>query len=262
MKNFWVTLSILCFCLIAAGSPKDLKIQFIIDEDYLISYTMMRNPVGMYIEDVNQFKDMIWDLDKKSYNQIRYYENHNPQALSLFVKEQHKEFVASIKKSKLYENHLRQTQDYIQTSLKEWEKNLPVAYDFMKRITGQEFNNEITVYITHPAVGNGRMWDKKKNIISFGAWPQFDNYFTVYIWHEIMHLYLPLDPEAHAIIQLATDNALREKMNGTTHPPFVGHESLFPLMENILPLWQNYLAKPDGIERFYLRIKRDVADSP
>ncbi|MBI2019365.1 hypothetical protein HYS95_01690 [Candidatus Daviesbacteria bacterium] len=82
------------------------------------------------------------------------------------------------------------------------------------------------------------------NDIAWGHAPEWNNYATVYLWHEALHSYLDYTDLSHALIQFVTDNELRVRLNkGDTYPPFVGHKDLFPLMNKLLPNWQSYLAE-------------------
>jgi hypothetical protein len=64
----------------------------------------------------------------------------------------------------------------------------------------------------------------------------------VYLWHEILHSYLPKDPISHCLIQLITDNGIRVLLNKEEQLfPLIGHPALSTLMEAIYPKWEEYL---------------------
>lgn len=74
---------------------------------------------------------------------------------------------------------------------------------------------------------------------------KFDHYDVVYLWHEVLHSYLPTTDIAHCLIQFMTDNGLRQLLNPKEEEfPLVGHPYLNPLMEKIYPYWKEYLKRP------------------
>jgi len=113
------------------------------------------------------------------------------------------------------------------------------------------------VYITHPSLKNGQYLGENK--ITLGHNEDWPNYFTIYLWHEILHSYLGKTDLEHALIQFITDEELRIKLNGGEYPPFVGHKNLFPLMERILPFWRKYLKnKSKNIIEFKNNLKNKI----
>lgn len=85
----------------------------------------------------------------------------------------------------------------------------------------------------------------------------FPHYNTIYMWHEIMHSYLPAVSSdgkvEHAVIELLTDDEMRARFNNSIYPPFVGHEELKPLKENLLASWRKYLKSPQKKINEYLK---------
>lgn len=119
----------------------------------------------------------------------------------------------------------------------------------MEDITGLQFDESFTVYITHPSMRNGRSWGN--NIISWGCKEAWPNYSVVYIWHEILHTYFDRSEKSHALIELITDNELRAQLSGVTYPPFEGHADLAILKKKLLPQWKKYLkSAPRDIKNF------------
>ena len=113
-------------------------------------------------------------------------------------------------------------------------------------MTGFDFNKTIVVYIVHSSLPSGKTFIfAEGQPILWGHNDLFENYTTVYLWHEILHTYLGTSQLEHALIQLIADNELRIQLNGGSYPPFEGHAYLLPLMKKVLPLWNEYLAKTD-----------------
>lgn len=231
------------------GSP---AIDLILDDNYLVLYTLGRSTAqGHLSDDVVKFQDFAWDLNQPLYREIRNLKYGSVEALLQATREEEiQNFINILINSDEYKAVRNQTRSYIESSIDEWNKNLEISTAFIKKYSGFDLNKKIRLYITHPAVGNGRMQNRNKNIISFGAWPTFDNYFTVYVWHEIMHLYMGLDDISHATNQLLTDNDLRVHLNHEALYPLQGHEALKPLMFKLLPWWRAYKKSPTSLNDF------------
>lgn len=255
---FFIFILIANFNLFAQEKMPLPNVQFMINENYLVTHSLSKGAYGKYADDIVSLQNLAWDMDQTNYRTARSFGKHNidifdeakiPVALLLFIKK--------VKATPEFKKVLIQTQDYLNESLKEWNENLSRSTTFMTSISGLDFIKGLpfTVYITHPASGNGTTWNKEQRLISFGSWATFPYYFTVYIWHEILHTYMERDDLAHSIIQLATDNALRELFNHVSYPPFEGHTYLFPTMTELLPSWYEYLKAPDSLLFFYERAK-------
>ena len=93
--------------------------------------------------------------------------------------------------------------------------------------------------------------------IGWGSWGHFQNYTTVYLWHEILHLIMELEDVSHAVNQMATDNELRIRLNKTSYPPLEGHDWLKPIMKKILPKWGDYLQSDMNLLEFVEFMKND-----
>lgn len=139
---------------------------------------------------------------------------------------------------------LAETQQAAEAAEQEWERNLERSHQIVFDILGQELTGRFPVYITHPALRQGRYLDSLKAI----AWTyrlDWPNYNTVYLWHEALHAFLGGDDIPHAVLELVADEELRTKLNGGSYPPFVGHSFLEPLKLRLLKSWRQYLATPE-----------------
>lgn len=98
------------------------------------------------------------------------------------------------------------------------------------------------VFLTHPSLRNGLTVDD--TTIAWGHSEDFENYSTVYLAHELLHIATAHDPSdvTHAIIELATDNETRIRLNGKgeyfEHP---GHSYLVEIEKFLSPFWKAYL---------------------
>lgn len=105
-------------------------------------------------------------------------------------------------------------------------------------------DNAVTVFVVPPEIGGGLYLGDIK--IFWGHSEDWENYSLVYLAHEYLHSFLHGGELVHAIIELATDNELRIRLNNggqyfTENGYHVGHERLRSLEEKLLPQWKNYL---------------------
>ncbi|MBI4181406.1 MAG: hypothetical protein HY520_00360 [Candidatus Aenigmarchaeota archaeon] len=136
-----------------------------------------------------------------------------------------------------------QTEQYRAETAARWRADGDRSTADMENITGLDVAGErFTVWITHPSLKNGVYFGNQQ--IGWGHAEDFPHYTTIYLWHEILHSKLPDEDHAHAVIQLATDDELRVRLNGGSYPPHMGHEEFFPEMDRLLPAWRNYLWAP------------------
>lgn len=222
-----------------------MKLLFKIDKDYLIYYSINNTSPDrfsslIYKDDIINLQNYAWDLSKETNDLLRGLALPNTLNISN-TDTSISDFFNNIKNSNEFRIVYKQTLDSLEDCKKEWQSNLEKSKGIMNEMTGLEFNKEMTVYITHPSLKNGKY---NNNIIEWSHnseqdWP---NYSTVYLWHEILHSYFDYSEYSHSIIQLVTDNELRVKLNGGNYPPFEGHKELFPLMNELLQKWIEYLS--------------------
>ena len=214
-------------------------LNFRIDENYLIAHALFstnkkRFSSNKHKKDIVSFQNFAWAISKQKYlNLISEYRPIDVKKQKDLSKTTRK-FLALLKRSKQYGKILLQTQKYLLFCKSQWDKNLNRSSALVRELTGIKMSNRFDVYITHPSLKNGMNSNGK---ILWGHNEDWDNYTTVYLWHEILHSYLSVTQNArlnHAIIQLIADNELRVKLNRGTYPPFYGHKELFPLMRKML----------------------------
>lgn len=153
-------------------------------------------------------------------------------------------------KTKEFQKLYSETKTYLNFVKKQWQKNEKFVYDFLEKALGLKLPNKtITVFITHPKFRNGIAFTKK-NIIGWGHQEDWQNYSTIYLTHEIMHIltknYSGNHEVLHALIELACDHELRLKLNKKgkyfKEGKFnVGHKSLRKIAKKMLPRWRKYL---------------------
>lgn len=154
-----------------------------------------------------------------------------------------------ILKSKEFEKLLKETEKYENFVEKQWEKNKDFVLKYFKKTLGLKIPNyKITVYIFHPKSFNGHANSGDKTI-RWGHSEDWKNYSTVYLAHEILHVILGQKGYSeimHALIELATDNELRIRLNKEGEyfkekGMNVGHEYLQKTEKKILVHWKEFL---------------------
>lgn len=233
------------------------RLKLVLNEEYLITHLLAKkvSAQNLAAKDVIAVQKLALKMDPTTYRQFQNYKDPSielttsPIFLSSFAT-----FFNRIKQTTEYKLIKKQTIDYMNVSLLEWNQNLEKSTVFIKKYSGFNFNYSVTVYITHPAVGNGEAQNIQEKIIAFGAKPTFNNYFTVYIWHEIIHLQMNLDKTSHAANQLLTDNDLRVFLNGDHLFPLQGHQNLIGIMKKNLKKWAQYKKSPSNLNIFVKNI--------
>lgn len=219
-----------------------MKVDFKIDDNYLIVHTLAnhgenRFSSGKFKKDIVNFQNMAWEKSKESYSLLT--GSPFPGAVSSKEIKNLSAFIEYLKNTKEYAQIYQQSLDYRNWIDKKWQANFKKTLAIMEGITGLHFDKPFTVYITHPSLRNGKNWGD--NIITWGCNEKWTNYSVVYLWHEILHSYLDHSDKSHAVIELATDNELRARLNGDKYPPFEGHMNLLALKKKMLPRWRKYL---------------------
>ena len=219
-----------------------LRLEFHIDEDFLICHTVSKVTNRPFTGSVMNFR-------KETMNQfpeeIKILSGVYELTPSFFVKERLR-FEKMLKAAKAFSSYpqlLAEAKTHLEQTRSEWSSNYERTFSFMTSLTKKKMSKTIKVLITHPEVFQGRYLDG--NVIAWGRKSDWKNYSTVYFWHEILHSYLKYNKKTHALIELMTDDALKGVLNGGTFPPFSddGHENLKPMKQWIYDhYWKAYLA--------------------
>ncbi|MDP4012926.1 MAG: hypothetical protein Q8R00_04965 [Candidatus Nanoarchaeia archaeon] len=209
-----------------------MKLIFKIDKEYLINHTLFSLHKKKFSS--NKYKKDLLEFQKIA----KSYESKNT------------------KKSLKFNKIIFQTKKYLNFCKKQWKKNYAKSYSIIKEITGLNLNKSFTIYITHPSLKNGMYLGS--NTIGWGHNEDWKNYTTVYLWHEILHAYMPKDKIAHAIIELTTDEELRIKLNGGRYFSIDCHPELKNIKKKLMPEWKEYLKqKSKNIKSFYNGVKNE-----
>lgn len=230
-----------------------MRLFFKINSYYLLFHSLERTwnnkPFPEWFKLAQTIKSSSWFIFKNrgvTFSQIK-----NDQKLKQSFL-QTADIFLKILKSSAFKRLLKETEDYRDWVEQEWSKNKNTALSLLKDITGLNIPNiPIKVFITHPKLTNGFNIPEKR-IIFWGHPEEWKSYTIVYLCHEILHIILHKKYKdatlIHALIELATDNELRIRLNQEgkyfkEKGHEVGHSWLRPLEKKILPIWKNYLRK-------------------
>lgn len=228
-----------------------MKLHFEVNPYYLIVHSIERaydnKPFPQWVRLVKKLKSKPYFLfgdKRKIFARIK-----NTQDLKIIFKKTESIF-SKILQTKEFRRLLKETESYRDWVEKEWNKNKNTVLSTLKDITGLDFpNKKITVIITHPKLFNGSNIPEE-NVIFWGHREDWKNYTIVYLCHELLHIMVHKKYKnntlMHALIELATDNELRIRLNGKGKyfkegNYKVGHPTLRKIERKILPIWKKYL---------------------
>ncbi len=173
-----------------------------------------------------------------------------------------KDMFAAFEKTTEFKELLTKTEEYKIWLEKEWEQKKEEIQKHLQEILKVELpNTTSTVFVIERSIGGGSYLGN--NIIYWGHTEDWSNYSLVYLCHEYLHTFLSNGDLEHAVIELATDNELRIRLNGKgeyfkADGEKVGHQHLLDLEKNIYRRWLAYLDNPEkNIFRFIEEIKTD-----
>lgn len=229
-----------------------MKVNFVVNDKYILFYVLqahsdnrfIKSKKELYEKTIVDFQNFAWDKSQKLYKIIDGRTNPFLQkALGEEFDFQHIErdlhnYVNELLKCELFKELLEETRETTRLCEKEWEKNLESSTKFIKSL-GIEVPGAFETLMVHPGLKAGSYLGNNKICWSYQDYWQ--NYNTIYIWHEILHSFFGRTQEEHALIELITDNELRVRLNGGNYPPFEGHNYLQKQRERLLPHWQAYL---------------------
>ncbi len=223
-----------------------ISLQFRIEPRYLVYHTFKGSVrEGTDWKPVVAFQNRGWEMDQEAYNLLI---RGIPED-TILAKTRLEELgrradclLETIVADPTYIPIINATEDALNKLRSEWESNYARTYNLVEKLTGLKLTGEHVVLVTHPALNQGH---NSNGTICFTHRNDWPNYNTIYLWHELLHGFIPENDLEHAVIQLITDNELRTILNGGNYPPFEGHPYLTKLMELLLPDWQNYLKSKD-----------------
>lgn len=224
-----------------------ITLDFVIDEDYLIAHALS-SPGDYSHEHAGDIGSMRQKMDAISLRAYLFLAISLENVIDLSLDQlvhfaEETRAVLALKETAEYKTVLAQTQEYKERVEQEWDANLERSFGFMQEITGLALDNSYTVFLTHPSLYNGRYLGNRR--IAWGHPQSFENYDTIFLWHEILHDDDNLGTSndiSHAIIELLADNSLRVHLNGTDFHPLLGHHNLESIRKRIFDHdWRDYV---------------------
>lgn len=257
-------------CKLSCAADRLPQLHFKVDQSYLVYHMLVNNSPSRFVtgtpeKDVVAFENLAWKNDQSAYQFLQHgvteymiLEHENLGSLGARAEKLIQSMINEPSFKPLHE----ETLNAMNKVQKEWDEDFSKTSSIMNELTGLNFeeHEKFDIYITHPSQKNGLGGPKIR--ISYRQ--DFPHYNTVYLWHEIMHSYLPSDSRdavvnvEHCVIQLLTDNELRSRLNGSVYPPFEGHEETKTMMEKLLPSWRAYLHNPHKDIRAYLKTAKEI----
>jgi len=152
-------------------------------------------------------------------------------------------------KTEEFEKLLSETESYKKWLENEWNSKKDTVIEILRDILRIEIPvDKVTIYVVDPRIGGGSYLGN--NRIFWGHTEDWTNYNVVYMAHEFLHTFIPSGEIEHCLIELATDNELRIRMNRKSEyfiedgQP-VGHDYLREKEKYLLPSWEKYLKNKD-----------------
>lgn len=243
-----------------------MKLQFIINPDYIFLHAINQSQSNVPFKEWKDFTNGIWDKSKEifyffgGYAEYRLYLNEEKD-IEKTAKKAELTF-NRLRKSKEFRKLIAETEKYQQFIEKQWRQNEKRVFKVIEELSGLKLPNRIIkVYLTHPKLKNGMVVDDQT--VVWGHPEEWKNYSTVYLCHEIMHILTNHDDsdEAHAVIELMVDNELRIQLNKQgKYFEYSGHHKLKKLERQLLSDWKKYLKdKNKNILEFIKSIKKKKA---
>lgn len=159
-------------------------------------------------------------------------------------------------KSAAFRKTLKETEQYLKKIELQWRQHEKFVFNYIKKTLGITLPQKtVTVIVFHPEMSEGRA-SPRNNLIFWGHREDWENYSTIYIAHELLHILthrkLLRHDLMHTLIELAADQELRIQLNKKgayfkEGKDYVGHKHLRKLAKAIIPYWNEYVKNPTSI---------------
>ena len=170
-----------------------MKLKFTVDEHYLIYQLLLADGSQEKIsqsagwQNILDFQNFAWKESQQSYNFL--IGRNSPESLAeQGIKNLSSDlltFFSTVKKNTSYQKIFSETQAYAQFCETQWEKNFTQSSTIVAELLGNAISGDFTAFIVHPTLHTGRYLGN--NQILWGHPDDWENYATVYLWHEILH---------------------------------------------------------------------------
>jgi hypothetical protein len=227
-----------------------VNVEFKVDDKFLLYYLVSNFNKERFIDgkeifknDIKNFQEQAWIKSKTFYRLIDgrasltrrlilETPNHEHTIHDLF------NYIDELINSDKFKILKQQTLETVSLVLSEWEDNYEMCWQYLEDI-GIKVEGNFTVYLVHPGLKAGSFMGDNK--VCWSYQDKWQNYNTVYVWHEILHSNFGNTDKEHALIELITDEEMRVLLNGGEYPPYVGHPFLNDHKDKLLGKWKNHL---------------------
>jgi len=226
-----------------------MKLKFLIDKKYIFLHALNQRQYNEPFKGWARFTNSIWNKYPQEWYFLAGYAEwliiKNNSLIS--VSQKAEKLLEKWLKTPQSKQLIRETEKYRNWLEEEWREKGGIALKELERIIRITLPDKtISIYVTHPKLRNG--FTINPQTIAWGHKEDWPNYSIVYLCHEIMHTIFwdNKSKNSHAVIELATDNELRIRLNKKgkyfKEGKFdIGHDYLRKLEQKILPQWKNYL---------------------
>lgn len=228
-----------------------MNLKFELNKKYLFYIALVKEAdiVGW-----TEMQDELWDEYKKGYQLMQGYLNRafSSSDVKAYLKESVDDMNKLVQEGMErpeFNKLLANAKEYKKWLENEWRKNKDRVTDELKDILKIELpKDEIKVLVVGDKMKVGQ--HIRKGVIAWGHPEDWPNYSLVYLAHEYLHNILGKTDLEHAVIELATDNELRIKLNEGGEYFYVDgklvvHKSLLELEKKLLSDWKKYLSTED-----------------
>lgn len=245
-----------------------MNLKFLIDPRYIFLHTINQHQHNEPFKGWSNFTMKIWDKHPQECYFLAGYAEWpiiKKSSLSLVAKNA-ESLLTDWLKTPQVKKLIKETEKYRNWLEKEWNKKGQQALNELKQIIKILLPNKtISVYVTHPKLRNGM--SVNETIIVWGHPEDWLNYSVVYLCHEIMHiLFWDIKSSvSHAIIELATDNELRIRLNKRgkyfKEGKFdIGHNKLRKIEQKLIPWWNKYLKDPKINIKQFVQKQKEISN--
>lgn len=244
-------------------SQYNMKLTFKLNENYLIYQSLIK---GVNMQGWVDIQNEMWDKYRAGYELLQgkhnnvfiasnYFDNLKKSTNDL------KNLIEELRQKDLYKILLKETYEYKDWLEKEWNTNKHKVLSEMKSI----LKIDLSKYEIKVLVVSSKMWAGShlgNNVVAWGHSEDFKSYSLVYLMHEAMHVIIETNNNlTHAVIELATDNELRIRLNSEgkyyyVNNKLLGHTHLLETEKKIEKDWKKYLETNDqNIFEFIKRLE-------
>lgn len=220
-----------------------MKLEFKINESYLAAIAIHKSKMFDYLAEKHIKAFLKLKTNRRLVDRISANEDVN----KLRIDNDIRNLIEEIRKSKKFANLSKKTRKHLKYIKNQWNKNKRKCLNWIEELSGIKLPKKtIPVYITYP-VSCG-VYRINPSRIGWGTRERWKNYTSVYLCHELMHFLTEKHggQVMHTLIELATDNEIRIRLNGGKYSTKIGHKQNQWVMKMIRKRWGDYIQNKKG----------------